>query len=595
MEYLYTPPPDIRRGRRFTGEAMTALQRKRKQREGDNAAKIERVAILDFETDPFDNKSSDKILPFLAVLYSNNFEPVIIWNEDFDCFVHEVFTAIEKLPGKYTIYAHNGGKFDFMFLIHKLRGFVKFKGRAIMCANIGNHELRDSFHIIPEKLANWHKDSFDYAKLKKANRGKHKEEAIKYCLSDCRYLLEIVLKFLEDFGFKISIGQAAMYKLRQSYKVASMGEQTDAYLRNYFFGGRVECLAGRGHFKGGYKLYDVNSMYPYVMATHQHPISSELAIRDGKPNGHTCFLDLECTNHGALVKRTDSNETSAVRQHGRFLTTIWEYNTAIKYGLITNVKIRYCIDFAQRSDFSKFVIPLYDQRQTNKKYMETLTEGSELHNDAKKDDIFLKLILNNAYGKFAQNPRRFKESFITDPHQAPPDEEQGFGAQPAYENDDYWIWERPSPNMRFNNVATAASITGAARAVLLEAMQHADDPIYCDTDSLMCRDLDGHAIDIDTTKLGAWKLDGNFDEVLISGKKTYAVKVAGFEDGHKKRVKVRSKGVSGMDWANVVDLVAGKELTLVNSAPTLTKRREQYYMTRRIKATAPILKQRIFA
>src|SRR6185312_8763742 len=52
-----------------------------------------------------------------------------------------------------------------------------------------------------------------------------------------------------------------------------IGEHTDEQLRPWFFGGRVECLAGAGHFvagNGGYKLYDVNSMYPSAMANGLH-------------------------------------------------------------------------------------------------------------------------------------------------------------------------------------------------------------------------------------------------------------------------------------------------------------------------------------
>ena len=57
---------------------------------------------------------------------------MIIWEDHEEKFVDEVLSAIENLPGKYTVYAHNGGKFDYMFLLHRLRGFVSFKGRGLM-------------------------------------------------------------------------------------------------------------------------------------------------------------------------------------------------------------------------------------------------------------------------------------------------------------------------------------------------------------------------------------------------------------------------------------------------------------------------------
>lgn len=588
--YICDPYEEAKRGRPSIGDnPMTPIQRKQRERGKKKIAKLSRVAVLDMETDPFDNLSKTRIDPFVACIYSDHFEPIVIWNDDPETFIELLTAELLALPDEYTIYAHNGGKFDFLFMVHKLRGHVKFKGRGIMCARLGPHEIRDSFHIIPEKLANWQKQEFDYSKMRKGNRQKYKDEIIAYLISDCRYLFEIVKQFLNEFGFKLSIGQAAIAELRKHYKTKRIGENMDGFLRHYFFGGRVECLMGKGEFYGPYKLYDVNSMYPYVMANYQHPIGNEFEIRRGSPGPATVFIDLDCDNYGALVKRCDNNETSAAHSSGRFRTTIWEFETALRYGLIDNVQIRHCIDCAERTDFRKFVEPLYERRQLVKKAMPELKalhgENSPEYKTAKKDDLFFKLILNNAYGKFAQNPRRFKECYITDPGNYPEAEEDdnSWGALPAYECETYWIWERPIKTLRFNNVATAASITGAARAVLLDAIHRASDPIYCDTDSLICRAL---PCEIDATKLGAWKLEKNLESVLIAGKKLYAYQDADLPTGHKDKIKVRSKGTAGLTWRDLQRILDDEIISIVNKAPTLTKLGQQHYITRRIRATA---------
>src|SRR5262249_23146173 len=149
------------------------------------------VAVLDFETDPFDNGVRNgvlhknlqaRIFPFLAVLYSDQFDHVVIWEEDFTSFVEKVLAVIASLPEAFTIYAHNGGAFDYMFFIEKLRGAVKFKGRGMMRAVIPGkdgieHELRDSKHIIPAPLAEAAgKMKFGYDKMKKSKRHKHREK-----------------------------------------------------------------------------------------------------------------------------------------------------------------------------------------------------------------------------------------------------------------------------------------------------------------------------------------------------------------------------------------------------------------------------------
>lgn len=551
------------------------------------AEKLTNIAVLDMETDPFDKEKQEKIFPFVACLYSDNFEPIVIWEEDHAKFVDEVLAAIMSLPEEYTIYAHNGGKFDWMFLVHKLRGNVSFKGRGIMSAKIGPHTIRDSFHIIPEKLANYQKEAFDYENMRKGKRNKKniRKQIIDYLISDCKYLLEIVKGFLDTFGMRLSIGQAAMAELRKTYKVGTIGENVDANLRPFFYGGRVECLAGRGRFVGDFKLYDVNSMYPDAMANFKHPISSNYTKRrKGGINPNTVFIELECTNRGALVGRNEEGATTALIRRGRFFTTIHEFNMALQLDLISNIKILNYIDNETLSDFSDFVIPLYEKRQETKRLLKALKEGTPEHSETKREDIFTKLLLNNAYGKFAQNPRRFKETFITGPHDPPP---EGFeNPVPAYECEDYAIWQRPSPRKRFNNVGTAASITGAARSTLMFAIANAENPIYCDTDSLICTNLSN--VEIHPQNLGAWDIEAEFSEVIVLGKKLYACRVAGQED----KFKLRSKGVSGLQWADYETMLSGDSVDTINFAPTLTRTGAQIYMTRKVRATAPIIERK---
>lgn len=601
--------PEVKRGRPSTGAIAKPRAEIRKQwKARKKAARIEDIAILDFETDPFDNtKPDEKIYPFCAVLYSDDFEPIIIWELDHNKFVDCVIAAIENLPKAYTIYAHNGGKFDYMFLLHKMRGFVQFKGRGLMTATIGLCELRDSFHIIPERLANWQKDDFDYTMLYKKNRLKNKQAIITYCINDCKYLLDIVKSFVKNHGFKLSIGQAAISQLRKHYNVARISEYQDGGtdgklgLRQYFFGGRVECLAGRGKFFGNYKLFDVNSMYPAVMANCRHPIGNEYAPRKGEPSSYTAFVRLSCRNYGALVKRGEAGETTADVERGIFTISKFEYDTALKYDLIEDVEIIECIDCNEFSDFSKFVIPLYENRLSTKALLKTLPQGSRDYNEAKKDDIFYKLLLNNCYGKFAQNPRRFRERFISDIGERPPqlrDDPVQWPELPSAENGEYAIWERESRPWRFFNVGTGASITGAARAVLLEAIQNADDPIYCDTDSIICRDL--RNVEIDPVKLGAWDIEAEFDEVIIAGKKMYACRTNDPVGYGPHLPKVKSKGVAGLKWDDMQRLLdeqvseAYRHVIKTARGVTLTNDGRQHYMKRKVRATAPNYTQRSY-
>lgn len=602
----------VKRGRppRNKIKAMTNAECLRRSRAGKMDARLRHIAVLDFETEPFDDERKAEILPFVCELYSENFGAIVIWDENFDAFILKVVTAIEGLPDAYTIYAHNGGKFDYLFLVRHLRGAVKFKGRAIMSCKIGTHELRDSLHILPEKLAAWKKDHFDYSKLKKANRAKFRQEILDYLHSDCVYLFDIVKSFVSEFGLKISIGQAAFAELKKSYTVQNVSEASDEFLRRYFFGGRVECVGGRGLFDsrtrgyaGDFKLYDVNSMYPAVMANYAHPVGNEYNWRRGDVGDDTVFLDVACRNHGAFVQRAEPGALDAKPEfgEGRYYVTRWEYDVAIKYGLIENVRIIGVVDNASRSNFSEFIVPMYDRRRGVKTAMEELRksgrEDAREFEELKKQDLFLKYLLNNSYGKFAQNPRNFKEYYYTDAGECPPADWMKFlkGADddiihkfsmPVERADDFSIWAKPSPGRRYNNVGTAASITGAARAVLLEAIQNADEPIYCDTDSLICRKLS--EVEIEVSRLGAWKHEATFDRVIVAGRKLYACEVQGYPDGHDRRIKIRSKGAAGLVWSDFEKMLNDQIIETINKAPTISKTGHQQYMKRRIRATAPI-------
>ena len=597
-------------GRKAKGdEPMSDLERQHhcRQRKRENRKRC--IAILDMETDPFDAQLKEDILPFLAVLYSDEFEPVVIWEQDHAAFVTSVMRAIEALPDRFTIYAHNGGKFDFLFLVSKLRGDVKFKGRSLMSARIGPHELRDSSHIIPERLAAFQKDKFDYSRNLKQNREHWKKEIIEYCIADCRYTLDIVKSFIEAYGFKLTIGQASMAELKKHYSVKRINQGFDTQLRQFYFGGRVECLAGRGHFKGPYKLFDVNSMYPRAMAAYQHPTGdfNDYDLRRAPPNEQTVFIDLTCNNRGALIGRDENGFTSATIKRGRFKTTIWEYETALKYGLIDDITINASWDCHVRSNFSNFILPLYDNRLKTKDAMGALKlkglETTAAFLDLKKDDIFFKLLLNNSYGKFAMNPANYKEHYLTDPDKKP--DEQWFKSileldhadqilylQPVFKNSEFAIWQKPSPSFRYNNVGTAASITGASRAILLEALQHANEPIYCDTDSIICKDPTG--VPLHKSELGAWDLEDEFTEVIIDGKKLYSVMhkkpkqltPEQIADGRDPAYTVKSKGAARITWQEMLHMLDGGSIIKTNRAPTISKTGLQNYMTRTIRATA---------
>ena len=142
------------------------------------------------------------------------------------------------------------------------------------------------------------------------------------------------------------------------------------------------------------------------------------------------------------------------------------------------------------------------------------------------------------------------------------------------------IFGKPAKSKPYFNVATAASITGAARAQLLRALAVADTPIYCDTDSIICKNLpEGKGIKVSDTYLGAWKIEKSVDEMAIAGKKLYAC----WKNG--EAVKWASKGVR-LEANEIREIAEGEEKTYRNPAPKFGFDGGAKFITRRVKATA---------
>jgi hypothetical protein len=591
----------------------------RARRRAVKAANPTLLAVLDMETPPFG--CDEEIKPFLAVLYTAE-NTVVIWDENPERLIQRVYDAILALPGKYIVYAHNGGRFDFMFMIRELRGKVMFKGRSLMSAMIGPHELRDSFHIIPEKLKNANrKTEIDYNLFKRGSRNRHRDIIIAYCIDDCTSLYELVASFWQEFGTPLTIGQAALRELKKHYQFDRLSEATDAYFRSWFYGGRVECIRSGLVIpaKEPFNLYDVNSMYPYVMANYQHPISASFHVRD-RITPNTIFLTIRCKNNGALVSRKEDGGLTTKQTEGIFNVTIWEYEVAMKHRLIADVEVIRTIEFPKTTDFSNFIMPQYDGRQRSKELIADAKRNGDYVSERihSRDSLFKKLLMNNGYGKLAQNPRNFKVHYVTDPMDIPPPDNKDWreladlrspddyrraavarwGDMPVIETEQHWIWCHPADDFRFNNVATAASITGAARAVLLGALATCHDPLYCDTDSIICKRL-GDNQEIHATKLGAWDIEAQVSAYIGAGKKLYAYHDPNkeYRDETEKKpcshcgrvhpgCSVKAKGTANVTWQDMLELINGKRVTKRMFAPIINKDGSQTFLTRELRATA---------
>jgi DNA polymerase elongation subunit (family B) len=504
------------------------------------------VAVIDLETDPFKFGRFPK--PFSAAFFDGQIYQYF-WG--IDC-VPQLMQFISKLQKKYIIYGHNGGKFDFFYMFDYLDNPIKIINGRIVEAAFCGHKFRDSYAILPMPLSAYKKDDIDYKKFEKRNREKNKEEILRYLKTDCEYLFTLVSAFNTRFGEKLTIGATALGKLRELHEFDNTNLRHDEKFRPFYFGGRVEAFK-TGIINGDYKIYDVNSMYPHVMHDYNHPTGIEYAEVHNPQISATgdligfgkrfYFITFIGKNKGALPVRTKTGLDFNV-PHGEFTTTAHEMRVALKYGLVEiesviNVRVPH-----YEIRFDKYVDIYAAEKVAAKKSGDKVSE------------IFSKFLLNSAYGKFGQNGALFFDyQIVRHIGELESDEWE------LYEKHDaFMIFRKPATNIVYYDVSTAASITSAARSILLEAIMTSEDVLYCDTDSILCKNFPGEK---DNSKLGAWKFEGDFDSVAIAGKKMYAA----FKN--KVCIKLATKGVR-LTAAEIIKLCKGKVINWKNAAPTFS-------------------------
>lgn len=565
-----------------------------------------RIAIFDSETDPFDKQRIVK--PFTCGLwFPDNEEYIDFWGDD--CMAQfieylDTYHSGEEL----LILAHNGGNFDFYFLVDYFddghKPFI-INGRMVRVM-IRGQEFRDSYAMMPVALGTYDKIKFDYDLMERWEvcciksrklmmvRELYEAEIRHYQKRDCTALGELVLRWYARYGDRLTMASASLAMLRSYHGFETVSEHIDNELRPFYFGGRNQCFA-TGLIKGAFKVYDINSSYPDVMAHVQHPIS-DTPKYEPKITKRTHFAKIRAWSLGALpVRKPDGGLDFPIGTFD-FYACIHEINAGLETKTLQIRHVYYTIYFEAETNFKEFVYDGFAKRAAFKAV------------EDKAGDLLEKLNLNSPYGKFAQDPRRY-ENWLFNPEEVPQpqlceaghkaiskgeehvncamcdgDKFSPYGWYMHTQRGDQLIFAQPQKvrGSSFFNVATAASITSAARANLLRGIQSATRPLYCDTDSIICEHLEpSHGIEIDPKKLGAWDIEASGDTVCIAGKKLYAI----FDGGTE--VKKASKGVK-LTADEIRRVCLGEVVEYESPVPKFNLNGEVSFVTRKIKQTGNV-------
>lgn len=478
--------------------------------------------MVDCETDPFE--PGVFVEPFIwGLLLDTGEYREFLSTREFVAWCHD---QREKI----TLYAHNGGKFDYQFLRYDMesdKAISVIAGRIARC-HIGLVELRDSLNLFGQtKLADFQKDEIDYRLMRKGVREHHMTEIRKYLRSDCESLFTLVSKFLDRYGMQFTQAGAAMKYWQKHYAprgIDGKGEipqSSAAFYEQYspfYYGGRVQCFAS-GHCKENFEVVDINSAYPKAMCD-AHPYAASAITLSRLPKDEHISQSLVCIDaisKGALPLRTADGSLffpDDERKVRRYHVTGWELIAGLDTGTLRIDRVVSAHYFGTPVNFSSYIEHFFAERANAK------LAGDKAH------DIFAKIFMNGLYGKFASNPTKYREFLLSEPESGAYDKWIQSGYEDAGEFGGRKMLVRPVPlsKHRYYNIATAASITGWVRAFLWRSLLRCESPLYCDTDSIAARDVS--RLDLGK-KLGQWKHEATCDEYAIAGKKNYAFHIAG--------------------------------------------------------------------
>lgn len=472
--------------------------------------------------------------------------------------VHEFLKFVcRKKYRNYVIFAHNGGKFDFAFLLDTFTKDADFNQRfEVTPIRIGGRitELkvihrdkngkyqysfvfRDSvtyFKSTLEDLAKQFdvevkKGEFDHTKISWKNWLELLPEWSPYLEADCISLWQSLRawedKLIKDFGVRLKENTTLPQLAMRVFRLDFLKDPIMTYracedeIRQSYVGGRTEIFRRYGE---NLRYYDVNSLYPHAMRNFASPVGSpcvDYAMTVDDFGVVQAFVTPPKDIHiPLLAHKTVDAKGNPKTLFPRYSFEGWfctpELQKARELGY--KIEIKKGFRFEKKFLFTEYVDTFYDIKQTS-------TDPVEKAN--------AKLFLNSLYGKFGQRREQKKLSLF-------PKDVLSWtlcdhtGNLQLYEKEHMTQSNHILP-------AIASFITCHARLTLYEYMEEVQakggNVYYCDTDSIIC-DVE---LDTDANALGAMKdeLSGDImSEAYFLLPKTYAYRTA------KGKESLRCKG-----------------------------------------------------
>lgn len=383
--------------------------------------------------------------------------------------------------------------------------------------------IYDSTKILPLKVSDVPKAfglkesklSIDYKEYRKPGH-KLTNAEIDYLRADCDIVAKALYEMFKLGMDKMTIGSCALTeykKLVGSKKFDKIfpyvGFDMDKQIRATYKGGFTYV---NPEFKGkdmgeGISL-DVNSLYPAVMYSCDLPFGLPVKF-EGEYDHDELYPLFTQTFSCQFTVKDDYIPTLQIKNNLAFMPNAYVETSGDEEIELSLTSVDFKLFMEHYDVFNIDFKGGYKFKSTNTMFRDYIDKWMDVKIKATIEDneglrTIAKLMLNSLYGKFALNPVvQSKIPYLKDGAIA------------------YRLGEQEVRKGIY--IAVGSFITSYARQITITAAQSVKDRfMYADTDSLKLIGLDEPTnLEIDKSKLGAWKNEGSFDRARFVRQKTY--------------------------------------------------------------------------
>lgn len=476
-------------------------------------------ATLDIETPKWSESNLELKITFGYICYfqDNRARKVRFYTPS------QLFTSIEafyyKFKKSYLIFTHNLD-FDYKFLMQyvlenyessvmdngnmfSIKIYKKIKDKKVKIC-----EFRNSLRLFPMKLKDLG-SAIKLAKIEQDYDESESEKYHKYCIRDNYIImkaLKYLVKFFNDLTYPLEIEKMNLsfpsiaYKVfhyfnsefnytdeksRTKNQLTNIANWINDYFREFYFGGRTEVLDFNIFREVAY--LDFNSLYTYIMTGLKFPKPKYWKVKDYRTTENTfaifCEID-ESEENIPIIASKLNGKLVFLASKKESLLTIEEYNYISSNRPNTRIIIK------ERWECDGWITPFNYMKDLYEKRVRFKKQGNPF-------ELFIKLLLNSTYGKFAERPEKTSVEFydVTKITKDFAKEKLSKAKTHKFVGNTLIIYnEFKVPRMNIN-VPFAHRITANARLELVKMIDKLNKlgikVIYCDTDSVV----------IDTSKL----------------------------------------------------------------------------------------------